>query len=281
MSERIPLIARAHEYLVRRALIEPDGTWTCADLLEHSARVATELLGDAADLGEARVAFLVQPSCAHVAVQWGIWRAGGIAVPLCVTHPARELAYVIDDSEASIVVADAELAARVRPLAEERGVRFHGVEDLLPPQPRRRRRAALQGKGAERRAAIPGISRDRRAMILYTSGTTSRPKGVVTTHAMLAAQIESVVQAWEWSGDDHILHVLPLHHLHGILNLLCCPLWAGATCEMQRGFDVEAVSGSILGSDSLTLFMAVPTIYARLLRDWENVSPAQQRTLRA
>jgi malonyl-CoA/methylmalonyl-CoA synthetase len=281
LFESIPLIARAYAHGERRALIAPDGTWTYADLLEHSARVATELLGDADDLGEARVAFLIQPSCAHVAVQWGIWRAGGVAVPLCVTHPARELAYVIDDSQASIVVADAELAPRVRPLSEERGVVFHMVEDILTPQPRRRRRAALQGKGEQRRVAVQRISPDRRAMILYTSGTTSRPKGVVTTHAMLSAQIESVVQAWEWSAADHILHVLPLHHLHGILNLLCCPLWAGATCEMQRGFDVEAVSSRILGSDSLTLFMAVPTIYARLLRDWENVSPAQQRALRA
>ena len=75
------------------------------------------MLGDAADLAEARVAFLVQPSCAHVAVQWGIWRAGGVAVPLCVSHPAPELEYVIDDAQASIVVADPELAPRVRPLA--------------------------------------------------------------------------------------------------------------------------------------------------------------------
>ena len=118
-------------------------------------------------------------------------------------------------------------------------------------------------------------------MILYTSGTTSRPKGVVTTHALLSAQIESVVQAWEWSATDHILHVLPLHHLHGILNLLCCPLWAGASCEMQPGFDVDAVWNRLIGSDSLTLFMAVPTIYARLLREWERASPAQQRAMRA
>src|SRR6185369_1385474 len=81
-AESIPLIARAQAHRDRRALIAPDGTWAYADLLARSARVAAGLLGGAADLDGARVAFLVQPSCAHVAVQWGIWRAGGVAVPL-------------------------------------------------------------------------------------------------------------------------------------------------------------------------------------------------------
>ncbi len=268
--ESIPLVARAHDHALRRALIAPDGVWTYADLLERSARAAAALLAGGADLGEARVAFLVQPSCAYVATQWGIWRAGGVAVALCVSHPAPELAYAIDDSQASIVVADAALAARARPLAEERGLRFHTTDELLNAPPRRRRSASLQA-----------IHPARRAMILYTSGTTGKPQGVVTTHATLAAQVRSVVAAWNWSSGDHVLHVLPLHHLHGILNLLCCPLWAGATCEIQPGFDADAVWKRIAAADGLTLFMAVPTIYARLLAAWQAASPEQQRAMRA
>ena len=57
-------------------------------------------------------------------------------------------------------------------------------------------------------------------MILYTSGTTSRPKGVVTTHANITAQIMSLVEAWEWCADDRILLCLPLHHVHGIINVV-------------------------------------------------------------
>jgi malonyl-CoA/methylmalonyl-CoA synthetase len=97
---------------------------------------------------------------------------------------------------------------------------------------------------------------------------------VVSTHATLAAQIASVVDAWEWSLDDHILHVLPLHHLHGILNALCCPLWAGATCELQDGFDPSAVWARIAAVDGVTVFMAVPTIYARLRSTWDAAPPA-------
>ena len=105
-------------------------------------------------------------------------------------------------------------------------------------------------------------------MILYTSGTTSRPKGVVTTHANITAQITSLVEAWEWSADDRIVLCLPLHHVHGIINVVSCALWSGATCEMLPRFDANAVWERI-ASGSVTLFMAVPTIYVKLIAAWD------------
>ena len=264
-AESIPLIAGADAHRARRALIAPDGVWSYADLLDHSARAATALLTGAADLREARVCFLVKPSCAHVAVQWGIWRAGGVAVPLAISHPEPELAYVIDDAQAAIVVADPDLLPRVRPLADARRVRWCTSADLLEASP----------------GALPAVDPHRRALILYTSGTTSRPKGVVSTHAILAAQIQSVVGAWEWSPADHVLHVLPLHHLHGVLNLLCSALWAGATCELLPGFDADAVWSRLDAADGPNLFMAVPTIYSRLLAAWRSAPPERQRLLSA
>jgi len=259
------LTDRADRFPSRRALIAPDGAWTYADLRDASARVAAGLLAGDADLREARVAYLLGPSCAHVAVQWGIWRAGGIAVPLCTTHPRPELEYVLADADAALVVADARYAERVAPLARARGIRFAGAADLLASPP----------------APLPAVDATRRALILYTSGTTSKPKGVVTTHAILAAQIAAVVEAWEWSPADHILHVLPLHHLHGILNLLCAALWSGATCELQDGFDAARVWDRLVAADDLTLFMAVPTIYARLRAAWEDLPPARRAALSA
>ena len=105
-------------------------------------------------------------------------------------------------------------------------------------------------------------------MILYTSGTTSRPKGVVTTHANIAAQIKSLMEAWEWQASDRILLCLPLHHVHGIVNVVGCALWSGAACEMLPRFDANIVWDRIAGG-TLTLFMAVPTIYAKLIAAWE------------
>jgi malonyl-CoA/methylmalonyl-CoA synthetase len=115
-------------------------------------------------------------------------------------------------------------------------------------------------------------------MILYTSGTTSRPKGVVTTHGNLRAQVESLVEAWAWSPDDRILHVLPLHHTHGIVNALLCALWAGATCEMLPTFDARRVWTRFVEGGP-TLFMAVPTIYARLIAEWESAAPSERERM--
>jgi len=113
-------------------------------------------------------------------------------------------------------------------------------------------------------------------MILYTSGTTSRPKGVVTTHANIAAQITSLVEAWEWLADDRILLCLPLHHVHGIINIVSCALWSGAVCEMLPRFDADAVWQRIASGET-TLFMAVPTIYVRLIAAWDKASAARRQ----
>jgi malonyl-CoA/methylmalonyl-CoA synthetase len=268
MPKHLPLIERAVDFGTRTAIIDPTGTYSYADLLEASRRVAARLLDGGEDLREARIAFLVTPGFAYVATQWGIWRAGGIAVPLGLAHPTPELEYVLDDTGASHVLADAALLERVRLLAEGRGLPLYELGEVLP------------ATGEEDESALPAVESDRRAMILYTSGTTSKPKGVVTTHAMIQAQIETLMKAWGWTANDRILHVLPLHHVHGIINVLSCALWSGAVCEMPPKFDAEAV-WSRLASGELTLFMAVPTIYAKLIAHWQQASTEEQQAMSA
>jgi malonyl-CoA/methylmalonyl-CoA synthetase len=220
----------------------------------------------ATDLAGARVAFLVPPSIDYVVAQWGIWRAGGIAVPLCVTHPSPELAYVLDDAAVSCVVVHDELRERIADVAEVRGVPLLSCQELDAAPPA---------------TALPRVDSERGAMLLYTSGTTGKPKAVLSTHAMLAAQIESVVSAWAWTQKDRILHVLPLHHLHGVLNALCCALWSGACCELLPRFDPERMWSRLEAEDGPTLFMAVPTIYAKLAQHWDEADPTRRARLSA
>ncbi|MGH7200513.1 MAG: AMP-binding protein, partial [Planctomycetaceae bacterium] len=92
------------------------------ELLTASDRMAATLLGARRDLGEARVVFLVPPGFDYVATQWGIWRAGGIAVPLALMHPRPELEYVIDDAEAAALVVHPTLEDRLADIAAERGL---------------------------------------------------------------------------------------------------------------------------------------------------------------
>ena len=250
----LPLFDRARAWQDRIALSDQAGTHTYADLLDGSERAAARLLDGKADLDEARIAFMVEPSFDYVRVQWAIWRAGAIAVPLCLTHPSPELEYVLDTTTPIIVIASSGYSDLLRPLAEARGIRFLLVDDM-----------------SQEPAPLPRIVPDRRAMILFTSGTTGRPKGVVTTHANIEAQIISLVEAWEWDEDDRILLTLPLHHIHGIVNVIGCALWSGARCDILPSFDAGAVIDRLATGD-LTLYMAVPTIYHRLIAHLEQRS---------
>jgi malonyl-CoA/methylmalonyl-CoA synthetase len=252
-----PIVARSSAHGTRVAIYDRKACHTYEQLHRASAIVATRLLdGRDADLKEARVAFLVTPGFEWVATQWGIWRAGGIAVPLPMSHPLAELDYLIRDSAASIVIADADNADFIAPLSKSADARFCRC-DTLTAEPTNASNPSTQSN-------VSG----RRALIVYTSGTTGRPKGVVTTHGNLIAQIESLVAAWEWTTADRTLLALPLHHVHGILNVVCCALWSGATLEMLPKFDTEA-TWERLASGALTVFSAVPTIYHRLIGSWE------------
>ncbi|MBI4264693.1 MAG: AMP-binding protein [Acidobacteria bacterium] len=254
-----------HVSVSRIAIVAPDGTWTYGDLEEASRRVAGALRGETDDLNQARVAFLVPPGCRYAAVQRGIWRAGGVAVPLGLSHPPAELEYVVRDSAAAWVVGEAASRDVLAPIATAAGARFVTTDDLL--------RADLTVGPYTRERDLPHIGPTRRAMIVYTSGTTARPKGVVTTHANLGAQIAALVEAWGWTPTDRLLLVLPLHHVHGIVNGLGSALAVSATCEILPAFDAERV-WERLASGEITVFTAVPTIYRRLIASWDAASPA-------
>jgi malonyl-CoA/methylmalonyl-CoA synthetase len=243
-QERIAVVVGGHNY-------------SYADLDRASQSVANALLGAAEDLQEARVAFFMPPGFEYAAVQRGIWRAGGIAVPLAVSHPPPELEYVIRDAGAQFIVGDSASRALLTPLAEAAGSRFIASSDAV---------------GDEPRDSLPHIGPQRRAMIVYTSGTTGRPKGVVTTHAILGAEVGAMIEAWEWRPSDRMLLTLPLHHAHGIMNGLLSAFAVFATCEILPAFDPLSV-WERFGSGEITMFTAVPTIYHKLIAAWDVAAP--------
>ena len=191
-----------------------------------------------------------------MAATWGIWRAGGVAVPLAVSHPPPELEYVLDDAQPEVVIAHAGMADRIADGAAARGLEVRTTQEMLT------------GSDA---GELPDVDPARAAMMLYTSGTTGRPKGVVISHANIQAQVESLSEAWGWSPDDRILLHLPLHHVHGIVNVLTTALWNGAACEIMPSFDPTAV-WQRLATQEFTLYMAVPTVYRRLIESWSGAA---------
>jgi malonyl-CoA/methylmalonyl-CoA synthetase len=262
VSEFGALIDRARGFGERIAISDRSGAYAYADLVEGSARGATRLLAGTPDLERARVVLMVEPSFEYVRIQWAIWRAGGVAVPLCLTHPAPELEYVIETVRPAFAIASDRYADVLGPLAASRGIEMLTVDEV----------------DADTRP-LPEIDPGRPAMILFTSGTTGRPKGVVATHANIEAQIASLVEAWEWAPDDSILLTLPLHHIHGIVNVIGCALWSGARCDMLPAFDAVEVVERLSRGD-LTLYMAVPTIYHRLIARLDQLTEEERERFR-
>lgn len=246
---------------------------TYADLLRDAAAFREQLLSNSApgttDLAEARVAALVPNGYSWVVAQWATWAAGGFYVPILHTHPVAEMRYIVENAEAQVLVVHRSLEGKGRELAEKAGVGHIVIidEDFRPQT----------GSGG-----IPTISSlqfdtDRASFMLYTSGTTGKPKGVVMTHKSLTAQAESMTECWHWKESDKVLHVLPLHHIHGVSNVLLTALYNGATVEFMPKFDAPAIWARWQDArQDLTLFMAVPTIYSRLIEIYDAMKPEEQ-----
>ena len=178
--KELKLITRARAHGKAVAIRAGSEQHSYTELLDRSAALASAICGDALDLREARVAFLAPAGFDYVTTQWAIWRSGGVCVPLCLSAAEPELEYALSDSRSSLVVATRQNADKVRSICERLRLPLLIVEEV----------ATAPEKD------LPEISPDRRGMILYTSGTTSKPKGVVTTHANIQAQIESLIIAW-------------------------------------------------------------------------------------
>jgi malonyl-CoA/methylmalonyl-CoA synthetase len=262
--EALPFLARASEHPKRIALVErtppspgaerEERTYTYRHLLDESAKVANALLQGRAGLQGARIGLMMAPGFGFVAALWGIWRAGGTAVPLCLSHPAPALARTLSDSGAELSLADEAHAPLLQGLPAA-VLPFHSIES----QPAY--------------GAMPDVDPRSPALLFYTSGTTSGPKGVPLSHAHLQAQAVSLQHAWRWHPDDYILGVLPLHHVHGLVNVVLCALWAGAACEFVPKPE-PALIWEALCRGRATLFMAVPTLYKRLIDYWDDAPEA-------
>jgi malonyl-CoA/methylmalonyl-CoA synthetase len=259
----IAIVEQAKSYGNKTAIILNDKTYSYTTLLNASAQFASLLLNGKSDLQQERVAFMVDPGFDYVKTLWAIWQSGGVAVPLCLTHPFPSLQYVLDDTRASILVISPGYRAVLEDYAHQQNIRLLEVEEKL-----------LTGTGN-----LPDVTTDRNALILYTSGTTNKPKGVVSTHANLNAQITTLVDAWEWTADDNTMCVLPLHHVHGLVNVVSCSMWSGATCRFLPAFSAGAIFNIFLEGE-LNVFMAVPTIYFKLIAYWESLTTDKQELLK-
>lgn len=246
----------------RIALVEGDSRFSYRDINARIDRCVAGLLGGKNDLEEQRIAILVPAGLDYVVALHAVWRAGGIAVPLNVTAAEPELEHYLADAGVTRLITARDAQPAAMRLCRRLGVRL-GAVDSLPADPRER--------------PLP-IGPDRRAMIVFTSGTSGKPKGVVITHRAIHKQITMLIEAWRWSEDDVLPLFLPLHHFHGIVNVLNCALWAGATVHAMPRLDVGKLCDEVAGG-AFTALMAVPTIYVKLVAHIRTLAAAEREAV--
>ena len=213
----------------------------------------------AAGLGPGdRLAMQVEKSPAALAVYAAAVQAGIVFLPLNTAYTAQELRYFVTDSGAKLLLCDPARAEALRPVAEDAG-------------------AAMLTLGADGQGTLPEAASaqpesfgttprdaDDLAAFLYTSGTTGRSKGAMLTQANLLSNAEVLVDYWRFTGDDVLLHALPIFHTHGLFVATNVMLLAGGSMIFLPKFDTDQVIAQL---PRATAMMGVPTFYTRLLDD--------------
>jgi len=263
-----PMVARirAHaEAGLEKAVVESDGKSAAPAVIsyrdlfrntEELSKKIVQLLASRPDGSPKHVTYLANPSIAYVIVELAIWSAGATCVPLSVHSPAPELEYFVENTESPLCISDPAMEGLFKPVADKLGRAFaviSGQSPLFTLTPAPGTPEAAEG--------VVQFAAGDAALILFTSGTTGKPKGVVHTFSSVTATYESLTEAWSWTSRDHTLHVLPCHHIHGVQNILNTALFNGATVEFTP-FDAGHCLNRITSGD-ITCFHAVPTIYVK------------------
>ena len=231
-------------------------SFSYADIDRHSARIARFL----SDLGIApgdRVSVQVEKSPEALCLYLACLRAGFVFHPLNMAYTPHELEYFLNNAEPAVVVCDPQREVAIKQIADDSGTKFvftlneNGGGTFL-------------GRATDASAEFDVVRRgaDDLAALLYSSGTTGVPKGIMLTHANLLSNTEALLQAWRFTRKDRLLHVLPIFHVHGLFVAAGCVLLSGASMRWLAQFNVAEVLRYL---PECTVLMGVPTYYTRLL----------------
>jgi long-chain acyl-CoA synthetase len=263
------LITSGARWPQRAALTFDGADLTYAELDEGSARVAG-LLRERGVVPGDRVGIMLPNVPQFACAYYGVLRAGGVVVPMNVLLKERETAFYLGDSEAKVVFAWHEVAH-----AAQAGAAEADTECIVVDPPWFERLLA----DVEPAPEVVEHAGDDTAVILYTSGTTGKPKGAELTHANLVRNVEVVLDLFSLTEEDVVLGALPLFHSFGQTCGLNAAVAAGARLALIPRFDPASVLG-LIERERVTVFEGVPTMYAALLghRDHDGYDVAVLRT---
>ncbi|MEO0438628.1 MAG: AMP-binding protein [Pseudomonadota bacterium] len=243
----------------KAALMLPGGqTVSYAELDARSAQFANLLDSLGFQPGE-RVTAQVPKSAEALYLYLACLRGGYVFHPLNTGYQRAELAFFLGDAQPALVVCAQESYGLFEELCEE-----HDVQSLLTLNGDGTgslvERCQKQSKLHEPHGAYAGSP----AALLYSSGTTGVPKGIVLSNENLLSNGETLVKIWGFDENDVLLHALPIYHVHGLFVAVSCALLSGASMRWLEAFDLEQVLADL---PLCTVMMGVPTYYTRLLSD--------------
>lgn len=240
----------------RIAIVFDDRSWTYHELDDAVTQAANWLLAQGLSVGD-RVATLGHNSDAYVIAFLGCARAGLVHVPINSGLLGNELQYLLDDSDASLILADPGLVPRLADLDVRGEVRvLHGADGCF-----------LDGieRGVTTELSLPANVADTdMVQLLYTSGTTSLPKGAIMSHRALMHEYMSSIYALDCTEDDKPLHPMPLYHSAGMHVFLMPYLAVGATNHIIAAPEIPEVLRQIEEHELTAVFLA-PTVWVPLV----------------
>ena len=248
------LIAAARRHPERPALCLDDTAISYAELDEATARLAGLLLARGLEPGD-RVGIMLPNVPEFAIAYYGVLRAGGVVVPMNVLLKRREVAFYLGDAQAELVFAWHAMADETIEGAAQAGAECLVVE---PSQ------FAHTLATAEPTPEIAERAAGDTAVILYTSGTTGKPKGAELTHANLSVNADVTRMLFSLQPEDVVLGALPLFHAFGQTCGLNTAIGAGASLALIPRFDAGHAL-EVIERHRVTVFEGVPTMYAALL----------------
>ncbi|KAL9050428.1 MAG: hypothetical protein Q9162_006642 [Coniocarpon cinnabarinum] len=285
---RIPLFEqiKVHDQSSPAVVHSESGqTFSYGQLLGDVAKATQRLEGEAKgkSLRGERIAFLVENGYDYVVTFLAALGAQAIALPLAPSFPSSELRYIINQSQAALLLSTTKQQSKATEVLQDE-IEHQCQSSHVPNIP-----PATTSTSLETISLEPLPSDDQSGLMLYTSGTTSRPKGVLLPNTpTLTAQYTSLIEAWHYRPSDRLLHCLPLHHIHGTMNALLAPLAAGCCIEFLQMTPDNIWSRFAVPFNSqlqkheqhrvpITFFTVVPTIYSNLLNTFPKLPPDVQK----
>jgi malonyl-CoA/methylmalonyl-CoA synthetase len=245
----------------RIVLEAPDRThgtrdWSAEHLLSFAAQLASLFAERGLEPGD-RVALQVEKSPEALALYLACLRGGFVFLPMNTAYRIDEVDYLVGNAEPSLIICDPSAEAAVSEIAAR-----HGTPHVLTLDAEAR--GSLMDEVTKVEEIVPParVGADDLAAILYTSGTTGKPKGAMLSHGNLASNGLALRDGWRFTEKDVLLHALPIFHAHGLFVACHCALLAGARMIWLGKFDRDMVIREL---PRATSFMGVPTFYTRLL----------------